>query len=251
MGWAILGIVVFVLWLCVRYATRAGFVGSRSESDKRSRRVARSTHVREDANPACPSCGVLLKRQPKRKKRCPACGEDIYVRFKQNLFLSCLLTRENALCSDALMSMGMGKDDFHAAKAELTKRFGKEPSSTDIIWHLYNSRIIPNLGTHANAHVVYYQMALFNYRLGRPFFELLQQACRSELRSYEGKSWIMRVKIRSDGGCPACQKLEGKIIGLEKALKTMPIPCRECTYRLQGGPPGFCRCDYLPVIEDD
>jgi predicted RNA-binding Zn-ribbon protein involved in translation (DUF1610 family) len=202
------------------------------------------------SEPICPHCAIVLKSEPRRKSKCPACGKYIYVRSKQNLFSSHLLTREDAICVDTFKNLaGFGTDesDFFTTKSELSKRFGKAASSTDTIWQLYNN-IIAKAKHIGQVHTVYYQMALFRNRLGKPYFNLLQEAIKAELKNMNIRI-IELVKIKNAGNsCPACQQLDGKILSIDQALKTMPIPCESCTYELEGGPPGFCRCYYEPQI---
>jgi hypothetical protein len=72
--------------------------GIELESVKKSRgntgKLENQTHI------FCPYCETLLKDIPKKKKKCPACGNYIYVRTKQNLFPSVLLREEDALAVD-------------------------------------------------------------------------------------------------------------------------------------------------------
>lgn len=52
------------------------------------------------------------------------------------------------------------------------------------------------------------------------------------------------------GECLECAALNGKIFTIEKALEKMPIPHEKCTHELKKGKIGWCRCEYLPVVDD-
>jgi hypothetical protein len=97
----------------------------------------------------------------------------------------------------------------------------------------------------------YYEMAMFVAEEDKSPVELLAESRRMELRCYQRSGGIKRVEISAAGrgnACPACQRLDGKVLTLEDALRTMPLPCRDCTMVVVGNRPGFCRCLYLPVI---
>jgi len=195
---------------------------------------------------ACPNCGVILNKIPKRKTKCHECKEYIYVRSKQTLFSSHFLTKEDAVTVDAvreLAGFGIDKNHYIKKKAILAKKFGREPNSHDVIWSLYNSRI-PKVQDYNEASMIYYSMALYHNKLDKPYFSVLQASHRAELKAMNRRI-IKAVRIKNSGdSCEACQKLDGKIFSISQALKEMPIPCKQCTYSLQGGKLGFCRCYY-------
>lgn len=47
-----------------------------------------------------------------------------------------------------------------------------------------------------------------------------------------------------DSSCAICQSLRRKKYTIQEALKTMPIPVKNCKNDY-----GFCRCIYLPIVE--
>jgi len=202
---------------------------------------------------ACPYCGVILNKIPKRKTKCPECKEYIYVRSKQTLFSSHFLTKEDAVAVDAMRELagfGIDKNHYSRKKANLSKKFGQEPNSQDVIWGLYNN-LISKVQDYNEASMIYYSMALFLNKLGKPYFSVLKQSRKAELKGIN-KRIIKAVRIQNSGdSCEACKTIDAKIFTVEQALKEMPLPCKECTYSLQGGKPGFCRCYYELIIDED
>jgi hypothetical protein len=72
---------------------------------------------------ACPYCGSLFPKEPKKNTRCKSCGEDVYVRTKQNIFNSDLLTKDDTLAMDffkGLLELGATEDDYFQAASDLT-----------------------------------------------------------------------------------------------------------------------------------
>jgi len=73
---------------------------------------------------------------------------------------------------------------------------------------------------------------------------------RINLKSYRASGDIVReVEISAcDDACPACTALSARRFTVEDALRTNPLPCRNCTGGWKGGPVGACRCCYLPIV---
>jgi len=51
--------------------------------------------------------------------------------------------------------------------------------------------------------------------------------------------------------CEACKQVDGKILSIKEALKTMPIPIKECTNYPYNENRSFCVCSYEPECDDD
>lgn len=239
MGW-VFSFIIIVAIIIFFWLLGKGQVSQNSTSHKMSQSV-------------CPYCKAVLEKMPKRKAKCPVCKKDIYVRTKQKLFSSNLLTKEDAIVIDCFKNMrrfGITETDFFTKKTHLTSKFGKQINSADIAWGLYNDIITKERDLQL-ASQLYRDMALFLNKLGKPCFSLLQQGQKAELKSMKRMRWAKIVQIKSSGNsCPACRRLAGKVFSITQALKTMPIPCEECTYKLQGGQHGFCRCYYELQTDD-
>ena len=67
----------------------------------------------------------------------------------------------------------------------------------------------------------------------------------NNLLQYKQSGVVTKVEIlASQNSCEHCKKQQGKIYTVNEALKTRPLPCKECDHEM-----GYCRCTYLPVIE--
>jgi hypothetical protein len=212
----------------------------------------------EPVGAVCPYCEQTLDKRPKRKKKCAHCGEYIFVRSRQHLFPSTLLTERDAIVVDhfeqlkGTASFGVDNEDFLRERETLTQRFGRQPASGDVLWSLYN-RLAHDLAATGDRAppFLYFLMAHFLYEDGRDFFPVLQQSGRMELMQQEQYGFVDEVRILTagDASCEACQKFEGRVLTLHDALAQMPIPCKECSFELCEGKPGWCRCTYLPVVD--
>lgn len=197
---------------------------------------------------SCPYCKAPLREMPKKKKKCPACGNYIYVRTKQKLFLSTLLREEDAFAADEfekLKAHGITKKDFINEKSKLSRGKDTEVSSIDVCLGLYNKLL--QTADLDLAKFLYFEMALFLYNMHRDFFEHLQMSAKTELMVYKQQG-IEKVFISTcgDASCPECQKLSGRVYTIDEALREKPIPCKACSHQLHEGKAGWCRCHYMP-----
>ncbi len=64
------------------------------------------------------------------------------------------------------------------------------------------------------------------------------------------RSGLELVRVVSVGGCQACIDMMGKVLTINEALKEMPIPVKDCTFKLHGKIPGWCRCRYIPYFDN-
>jgi hypothetical protein len=153
-------------------------------------------------------------------------------------------------------NLGLTEEKYLKAKEDLTQRFGSTPSEGDIIWGLSNQLLGEAMkeGDWHRIKMIYFEQALFLHQSGKDCFRLLQESKKCELREYQqrGKDVVKKVEVLTaiDKSCPDCQKLVGKIFTIEEALKEMPIPAKDCSYKINPeAPTGWCRCCYVPVIE--
>lgn len=73
----------------------------------------------------------------------------------------------------------------------------------------------------------------------------LNTANINNLLQYRQSDVISKVEIlASPDSCEHCKSRQGKIYTVEEAIKTRPLPCKECDHES-----GYCRCTYVPVIE--
>ncbi len=99
---------------------------------------------------ACPSCGSVLEKRPQRKKKCPACGNYIYVKTRPDDRKKVLTTKEEAERIDKEWAalheaQRISPEDrrvFEETKAEMRKKRGSDPSDRDVWWSIYNKRLL-------------------------------------------------------------------------------------------------------------
>jgi len=198
---------------------------------------------------ACPYCGVILEKIPKRQSPCPDCNNIIFVRNKK------MVTEKKALMLDFIKSnefYGANENEYKIMEEELTKKFGFEPNSRDIIWSYYNKLVSKNAGNYQNLKSLYYSMALMLNKEKKDCFHLLQLAQKMELLDYEKSGFIKKVVIRTAGegnACDNCLKLHNKTFTIKDALEKMPLPNKDCTHVLYDENRGFCRCIYVSGID--
>lgn len=82
------------------------------------------------------------------------------------------------------------------------------------------------------------------------FIKVMRAFFKKELLYYK-KSGLDKVEIiGSDNGCAECARLKGKVITVREALKTMPLPHKDCTFNLtDSNKYSWCRCCYAPAID--
>ncbi len=98
----------------------------------------------------CPSCNVALEQKPKRKKKCPGCGNFIYVRTRPIDNKKVLITEAQIDLIEEQWAIYHGTHDEYLAqkwiveqeKAELAERLGVPPAENDVQWSLLNKQLI-------------------------------------------------------------------------------------------------------------
>lgn len=217
----------------------------------------------------CPYCFKILSKAPDSKTKCPYCGNFIFVRTRFQDNVRVVMTekeakkhdkdrhensvakkfKQNLMCSELF-----SEKNYLLVKETLTKKFGFTPSDGDVLWGLSNGltqeAMIKN--NMQEIRMIHFAQALFLHESGKDCFKLLQEVRRCELMEYKDGGYIKKVEISSGGECSCCKELSGKIYTIDQALKEMPIPVKDCSFKLnKSAPTGWCRCCYVPVIGDD
>lgn len=220
---------------------------------------------KKESGPAvCPYCKKALDKVPQRKKKCPFCKNFIYVRTSPSTRKRVLVTEDEAKKIElewekvhsvarslsALEQYGITEREFNARKNKLSRKLGREANDRDVVWSIFNE-LITKTRDLQKLKTIYYEMALFLNEKGRDAFKLLQQSAKMGLMHLRQEGVVKKVSISTarENSCEACQKLEGKVYTVERALKEMPIPCRDCTYELYSDKVGFCRCMYFMELD--
>lgn len=146
-----------------------------------------------------------------------------------------------------------GEEEYKNEKQKLQLRFGKEPSVNDVKWGLLNIRAGEQMkkGDYSALSGIYFQMALQVNDEAKDATQYQQQAQKMQLMSLKTNGLVTQVEILSKTGCEECQKINGKVFKIGDALIKMPLPVPTCTNKLNpNAPTGWCRCCYLPKIDD-
>jgi DNA-directed RNA polymerase subunit RPC12/RpoP len=82
----------------VPYETRPKQSGNASPVEKPSTTSKRPSLLQKigDVEPKCPYCGHTLEKKPVRKKKCPSCGNFIFVRTRPSDRQKVLVTEQQA-----------------------------------------------------------------------------------------------------------------------------------------------------------
>jgi len=148
-----------------------------------------------------------------------------------------------------LEDFGIKVNDFSDEKIELSRKFGQEAKSTDVIWGLFNG-LISKTKNQDSLGMIYYEIALFLNEEGKDSLEIRRQSQKISLLSLKKSEVVKGVEILATSeSCDECQKLNGNKYTLDEALEKMPIPNPNCTYTFTKKGKPFCRCTYLPVLE--
>lgn len=108
-----------------------------------------------DVDSKCPHCDHRLAQKPLRKKKCPNCGNYIYVRSTPSGQKKVLVTEQQAGEIDnqwqryhkekLLNSDPEYRRECDRVKARLTGERGTEPSEAEVRWALYSERILQHV----------------------------------------------------------------------------------------------------------
>lgn len=222
-----------------------------SHSAKRIFTPMQSKTNRTGPAAGCPYCSVILDKAPTRKAKCPHCNNDIYVRGKQTLFHSSLLTGSQSDAVDAIKDfeyMGLSNKAFQDKQAQLTTKFGAQASVDDTLWGLYNDLIakFAKSGEFMQLSVIYGSMAMFLAKRGRDGRRMQIEANKMTLRDY-AKSGVVDCEVTCDiQPCVECEGLEGKKFTINQELiANPPLPPEGCTCKSRKGKYTTCNCTYV------
>jgi hypothetical protein len=211
----------------------------------------------------CPYCHAFLLKRPERKSKCKSCGKSIFVKSLPTTRERVLVTEDQARAIDAewtahyqsrAIEHWLNRYDLRVDVFRERRAARHDIRDRDIIWGMFNEQLqeLMRQGDFQGLKIRYYQMALFVAEEDRDFVDLLSASHQMELRRYAQFGVVNRVRISSAGAgnaCAACLRLDGQMFTIEEALRTMSLPCKSCTSVVVGSRPGFCRCQYLAVVD--
>lgn len=197
-------------------------------------------------NNICPYCKADFGKQITRKVVCKNCGKTVFVRSGNTV------TEREKEILDWQRYMDFFVPDIieirKTVEKDLVKRFGKEPSSGDLVWGMFNY-IVLKLKEPRDLSSLYENMAIFLESEGK--YEnannLKRQSLKMRLVDYKDGGWADKVVIKNhnDGFvCIECKNYEGKEMSLDEAIKNPPLPIEVCANKK-------CRCSVEFVSKYD
>lgn len=210
----------------------------------------------------CPYCKTVLKKFPLRKTKCFNCGENIYILKFNNYKEKKLITEDEKLKYETeqkrisfrnrwltdLQRFGINEYNFNERKEQFFKKSEIQNNDNDVIWSFFNELLFKNSNNFHQLQMLYYSMALFVHEEGKKNFYLLEACARASLNRIQLETDLtsdlvfMVEVVAGSNSCDNCKKSNGMQMTIADALKTMPIPCKECNHSI-----GFCRCLYSAI----
>ncbi|MBK7212181.1 MAG: hypothetical protein IPH88_02550 [Bacteroidales bacterium] len=235
-----------------------------SENSEQSEAVFREkprVSVTSKDGAICPYCDYQFPVMPQRKSPCPSCNKMIYVWYSTTQNMKKLITKEDALkiereiaehieqyeMLNKQQTLDKSEDEMKELQAELQV---KDPTATldDTYLFLLNNKIKQSLDNGEKSSLLYLKAMILDSS-GKDFFPDLLESKKLELLNLKTNEYIKKVQIITNPeSCHKCKIDSDKVLDIDQALKSMPLPHKDCERPLQGDT-GFCRCTYLIVNE--
>lgn len=221
-------------------ATQRWLDSKKSESEKTEPEPAPEVKLE------CPTCKQKLEKFSYRRFKCPQCRNWIY--FKGGRLVT-MAERDSIVeesirkaRADELAEIGITEEMIQQREQELISKTGVKQNRYAVIMSLFNETIL-KLKSLDEMEQRYLKLAGILNRAGEEMFNILQCAQRTRLAFFR-KEGFKNVSIVTHEECEACQKLEGKVISITEALRTMPLPIKECAAHPWNEDQSFCTCWY-------
>lgn len=216
----------------------------------------------------CPYCGVVYDKPIKRKKKCPDCGNTIYVRTTQDLYPSSALTEGEVNHAEFYMTMKntifITMGDFKKMEKVLQKKWNTQKVNTyDVLWGLYNSlelyqrHVDKTYGKKQVLNEVFYRKkwldtaaASYQANRGHDPMPYLQSAHRNTIQQSKMDEYTKGLTVKCYNCCEACMKFDDKTFSIDFLEKTPVLPVKACTRPFKDGSKfTFCTCNYQSYYE--
>lgn len=221
----------------------------------KAREPAKPPKAEPQPSANCPHCGHTFEKMPSRKRKCPTCGESVIVKKDPATEQKILMTEKQASAADVawkqIYFVRRWARRLEITESEVHSRHAKMAPGTsprDALWSIMNERS-QGASDHTESKMALFEMGLFLHEEGRDNLKVMQEAARAQLREIRSVGIRDEVKIFSEGGCDTCRALDGTVLTIEQALKTMPIPCPECVHDVNDSGRGWCRCMYFGHLD--
>jgi hypothetical protein len=197
----------------------------------------------------CPYCASDLKREPKRRMACPACGSQVYVRAGRPR------TKDEAHALDCCGNLLIPESTLLQTRQALSRQVGREVTIEETVRGLVTSRVADAASWHERK-MLYFALARYLWENGRDCRIAREDAVRAEIKDckesiagYGFRKVRLRV-IGSFDSCPSCRRVADRAFSLVDAETKMPLPIHSCTYGTTIDQPiGWCRCMYSVEVE--
>ncbi len=209
----------------------------------------------------CPICKQSLDRHSRNRFKCPHCRNWIYFlgdnpvtredheRLAEKYYQDRYKETLRGTMVEELAKIGLAEEKLKGREQELLAKMGVQPQKISVILSLFSETIVkvkdPNEKWER-----YLSLANILHKGGEDSFHVLQVAQKNKLAALK-KEGYRNVSILAGRMCEACRKLDEKVLSIEEALKTTPIPIRDCQNRSEDEKCSFCNCEYLGKVDDE
>ena len=182
--------------------------------------------------PKCPCCSAELEKKPGRKKKCPHCGEYIYIRDGE---MKTETKKDFIDYAKRLYWLDVTVSRLKKEQNKLSKKFGAEASANDTIWSILNRSL--EAGNFDRNAKVYREMARVLEAEGKDFNHLIAESQKQGIMSIKQRAnelpgYIEKIIISSyvndDLVCEKCRELSGKDFSVEEPMENIPLPAKVC-----------------------
>jgi len=206
----------------------------------------------------CPFCKQLIEKYSRRGK-CPLCKNWVYFfngrlysqedsrRVKDEFYTK---RYQNRVAGEAISGLGFTEEMIQRREQEMVGTSGMKASRASVFMSLFNENIL-KVRDMTEKERQYMEAARTLDRMGEDSFHLQKAAALSRLAALKQEKF-KKVHILSMNNCDACRELDGEVMTIEEAKKTLPIPIREgCTNRCEGDKYSICVCSYEGEADDE
>lgn len=159
-------------------------------------------------DPICPYCHQALEKKPAQKKKCPRCGNFIYVRTRPSDRQKILVTEDQIpLVEEQWTKYYEQKEkerlqsdpEYRNMEAKLRKKWGNEPSVSDVRWALCNEHLVKhakenNWGLYRNTKLEMAQI-LQKEKRERQALQTYLEVCYIDLNGPENRGGLHDVRL--------------------------------------------------------
>lgn len=159
-------------------------------------------------DPICPYCHQALVKKPAQKKKCPRCGNFIYVRTRPSDRQKILVTEDQIpLVEEQWTQYYEQKEkerlqsnpEYRSMEAKFRKKWGKEPSVRDVRLALCNEHLIKhakenNWGLYRNTKLEMAQI-LQKEKRGRDALQTYLEVCYIDLNGPENRGGLHDARL--------------------------------------------------------